>query len=203
MEILYFFFKLCLRLWIYVSLTLEITDLGFGLYLRPEARSSSSTSFCIGTKSEAKGLWGRAKPKSDPVSGVQGFLTADRWESQGNPPSTPAPVIWPSMCQSRRTRWQARDDMAIVLSPFFAAWTSQTQENIPVIMAFQCHLACWVWPEPRDWQWRDNMFVSFAEFIGKGWGFWHTRVQWYKIKLVCGSERSVHIYILAKTMDHE
>lgn len=101
----------------------------------------------------------------------RGFLIAGGRESQGNPPSTPAPVIRPSMCQSRRTRWQAGDDTAVVLSPLFAAWTSQTQENIPVIMAFQCQLACWVWPEAWDWQRRDNMFASCTKFIGKGWGF--------------------------------
>lgn len=47
----------------------------------------------------------------------QGFLIAGGRESQGNPPSAPAPVIWPSMCQSSRPRWQARDDMAMVHSP--------------------------------------------------------------------------------------
>lgn len=153
------------------------TGLGFGLHPRPEAWSSSSTALAMGLTLGQKGFEGRAKPKPDPVFG--GFLIADGWESQGNPPSTPAPVIRPSMCQSSRTRWQARDDTVIVLSPLFAAWTSQTQENIPVIMAFQCQLACWVWPEPWDWQWRDNMFVSFTKFIGKGWGFGHSSVQWY------------------------
>lgn len=47
----------------------------------------------------------------------QGLLLTCSWKSQGNPPSTPAPVICPSMCQSSRTRWQAHDDMAIVLFP--------------------------------------------------------------------------------------
>lgn len=141
-------------------------DLGFGLHLRPEAHSCSSTRFSIGTKTEAKELEVQQSPSLTQFQGFRGsWQQTGVWESQGNLPSTPAPVIWPSMCQSRQTRWQARDDTAIVLSPFFAAWTSQTQENIPVIMAFQCHLACWVWPKPWDWQWRDNMFVSCAAFI--------------------------------------
>lgn len=50
-----------------------------------------------------KGARGRSKPEPDPLFWVQGFLIADSWESQGNPPSTPAPVICPSTCQSRRT----------------------------------------------------------------------------------------------------
>lgn len=50
-----------------------------------------------------KGARGRSKPEPDPLFRVQGFLIADSWESQGNPPSTPAPVIRPSTCQSRRT----------------------------------------------------------------------------------------------------
>lgn len=71
-------------------------------------------------------------------------------------------------------------------------------------MAFQCHLACWVWPKPWDWQWRDNMFVSCTGlFIGKGWGFWHTNVQGSNIQLVCGSKLSDHIYILQETTKHE
>lgn len=45
------------------------------------------------------------------------LLLTCSWKSQGNPPSTPAPVICPSMCQSSRTRWQAHDDIAIVLFP--------------------------------------------------------------------------------------
>lgn len=94
----------------------------------------------------SKGAQGESKAQVWPS--FRGFLLANGWDSQGNPPSTPAPVIWPSMCQSRRPRWQAHDDTAIVLSPVVAAWASQTPENIPVIMAFQCHLACWVWPQP-------------------------------------------------------
>ncbi|KAK5877399.1 hypothetical protein CesoFtcFv8_024905 [Champsocephalus esox] len=46
-----------------------------------------------------KGAQGRAKPKPDPL-----FRGSDGWKSQGNLPSTPAPVIWPSMCQSSPTR---------------------------------------------------------------------------------------------------
>lgn len=79
-----------------------------------------------------------------------------------------------------------------------AAWASQTPENIPVIMAFQCHVACWVWPEPWDWQCRDNMFVKFSEFIGKGWSFWHTSLRCYLTKLVCASVLSVRIYFHPK-----
>lgn len=88
--------------------------------------------------------------------------------------STPTPVIWPSMCQSRRPLWQVRDDTDIVCSPYFPAWTFQMLENVPVIMAFQCQLACWVWPEPWDWRGRDKMCVSFGKFTERCWGFWHT-----------------------------
>ena len=146
MEILY----LRLRGYKYMSLVLETPNTlrrlryWLGLHPRPEARSSSSTSTCIGTNVGAKGLG--AEPSPNVTQFFRGFLIADSWESQGNPPSTPAPVIRPSMCQSSPTRWQARDDMTIARSPLFAAWTSQTQENIPVIMAFQCQLACWFWP---------------------------------------------------------
>lgn len=166
-----------------------------------ESRSTWPNAKAQGSSSQPKQrlLRAKAKPKFDPVFG--GFLLANGWDSQGNPPSTPAPVIWPNMCQSRRPRWQARDDTAIVLSPVFAAWASQTPENIPVIMAFQCHVACWVWPEPWDWQCRDNMFVKFSEFIGKGWSFWHTSLRCYLVKLVCGSVLSVRICFHPKTVN--
>lgn len=161
--------------------------------LRPEASLSDWS----------KGAQGKSKGQVWPSFFGGGFLLANGWDTQGNPPSTPAPVIWPSMCQSRRRRWQARDDMAIVPSPVFAAWASQTPENIPVIMAFQCHVARWVWPELRDWRWRDNMFVKFSEFIGIGWGFWHRSLKRYLMKLVCGSVPSDRIYFHPKTINQE
>lgn len=157
--------------------------LSFGLHPRPGAWSFSST-LSLGP---ALGQRGSRQSQAQEWPSFQGFLIAGDRESQGNPPSAPAPVIWPSMCQSSRPRWQAHDDTAIVHSPLL--WCL----DIPVIMAFQCQLACWVWPEPWDWQCGDNMFVSFAKFIGKGWGFWHTSVQQYYIKLVCESKLSVHI----------
>lgn len=59
----------------------------------------------------------------------QGFLIAGGWESQGNPPSSPTTVIWPSMCQSRWTQWQAHDDMAIVFSPLCCRDISEARKH--------------------------------------------------------------------------
>lgn len=119
----------------------------------PEAPSSSPLALALGPKLGQKGS-GQSQTQVWPS--FQGCLLPGGWESQGNPPSTPAPVIRPSICQSNPTQWQARDDTAIVLSPLFAAWTSQTLENIPVIMAFQCQTGCWDWPDRRDWQRRET-----------------------------------------------
>lgn len=116
----------------------------FGLRLRPEARSPFSSTSTRQWDQPAPGQRCSRQSQARAWPTFQGSLLAGGRESQGNPPSTPAPVIRSSMCQSRRPRWQARDDTSSVRSPPSAAWTSQKQENIPVIMAFQCQLACWV-----------------------------------------------------------
>lgn len=80
--------------------------LGFLALIRgPRLNAPSSPDWTL----RRKGARGRSKPKPDPLFWVQGFLIADSWESQGNPPSTPAPVIRPSTCQSRQpamTSWR-------------------------------------------------------------------------------------------------
>lgn len=87
--------------------------LSFGLHPRPGAWSFSST-LSLGL---ALGQRGSRQSQAQEWPSFQGFLIAGDRESQGNPPSAPAPVIWPSMCQSSRPRWQAHDDTAIVHSP--------------------------------------------------------------------------------------
>ena len=179
--------------WFWRWIPWEGTGLAYirGLRLDPPLPLALALGLTLG----AKGLG--AEPSPNVTQFFRGFLIADSWESQGNPPSTPAPVIRPSMCQSSPTRWQARDDMTIVRPPLFAARTSQTQENIPVIMAFQCQLACRFWPETsRLTMERQHVFRAVQSLSGEVEVFGTQVFSGIRWKLVCGSKPSDHIYIL-------